>query len=96
MRIPRKKKKQIPKGWYCYEQTSGMKYFEEDGTTGYDIKVCPFYTHIKYNDIPKKHLPNWLDEEFLAKHGDEYESWCKLIKTDIMDQCKSCNERTNR
>ncbi len=92
MKIPRKKKKQIPLGMYCYTRTSGMQHFP-DGTYGYTIKVCPFYTHIKYKDIPKKDLPSWIDEEFLEEHGDKTESWCRLIKTDVMDQCKSCGER---
>lgn len=42
-RIPRKKKKQIPKGMYCYTPTSGFKKMK-DGNWGYTIKPCPFYT----------------------------------------------------
>lgn len=43
-RIPRKKKKQIPKGVYCYTPTSGLKDLG-DGKYGYTIKSCPFYCH---------------------------------------------------
>ena len=41
-RIPRKLKKKIPKGVYCYTPTSGWKQFK-DGHYGYSIKSCPFY-----------------------------------------------------
>lgn len=43
MRIPRKKKKQIPTGMYCYKATSGWKYLK-DGKYGFTVKLCPFYT----------------------------------------------------
>jgi hypothetical protein len=88
-RIPRKKKKQIPVGFYCYTQKSGFKYFK-DGSYGYEIKTCHFYGHVKYKNIPKDELPNWVDEEYLEEFGDKTSSWCSLIKSDIMDQCKSC------
>jgi hypothetical protein len=85
MRIPRKKKKQIPVGLYCY---TGIKF---DINTGvYHIKTCPFFTHIKVKDIPVENRPRWMDEEYLHEFGEKNESWCKLVKTDIMDQCKSC------
>lgn len=41
-RIPRKKKKQIPKGMYCYTASSDWKYFK-DGSYGFTVKLCPFY-----------------------------------------------------
>ena len=47
MRIPRKIKKKIPKGWYCYELTGEKTevWNEEYKTwvTSYKTKVCPFY-----------------------------------------------------
>lgn len=89
MKIPRKKKKQIPEGLYCYTPTSGFKKFP-DGTWGYSIKLCPFYSQIKIINIPEKYRPKWMDDEYLKEYGDEYESWCKLVKTDVTDQCKSC------
>lgn len=42
MRIPRKKKKQIPIGMYCYEINSDWQYFK-DGSYGVKVKPCPFY-----------------------------------------------------
>lgn len=44
-RIPRKKKKQIPKGHYCYTPTSGFKKLK-NGKLGYTIKPCLFYKHV--------------------------------------------------
>ena len=86
-RIPRKQKKQIPKGMYCYKATSGWKRFK-DGTYGFEVKTCPFYTDVKYKDM--KPQPMWMDEEFLEEFGENKHGWCKLVKTDIEDQCKSC------
>lgn len=40
-RIPRKKKKQIPRGRYCYTFLE----FLPDGL-GYKIKPCSFYKHV--------------------------------------------------
>lgn len=41
-RIPRKLKKKIPEGFYCYR---GLSF---DWSTGiYKIKPCPFYKHIE-------------------------------------------------
>ena len=42
IKVPRKKKKQIPIGMYCYTATSGFKQFG-DGSYGYTVKPCPFY-----------------------------------------------------
>lgn len=43
MRIPRKKKKQIPVGYYCY---SPVEFPSEKTNWEYHIKSCPFYQHI--------------------------------------------------
>lgn len=43
MRIPRKKKKYIPKGIYCY--TTGEHL---NNGFGYKIKPCPYYEHEEY------------------------------------------------
>lgn len=86
MRIPRKLKKKIPRGFYCY---TGMKM---DWNTGiYHIKPCPFYARIKIKDM--KPQPTWVDDEYIAKYGEEKDGWCKLIKCEIEDQCKFCGER---
>lgn len=82
-RIPRKLKKQIPKGLYCY---TGISFDYKTGI--YHIKQCPFYTNVKFKDM--KPLPKWIDEDFLDEYGENKHGWCKLVKTDIEDQCKSC------
>jgi hypothetical protein len=44
-RIPRKKKKKIPKDTvYCYTPASSFVKLE-NGNYGYKIKSCPFYKH---------------------------------------------------
>lgn len=44
MKIPRKKKKQIPTGMYCYTLASEWKRFK-DGKYGVAVKPCPFYSN---------------------------------------------------
>lgn len=88
-RVPRKLKKKIPKDThYCYIPTSGLKHFE-DGSYGYSIKLCHFYDWRKIKDLK----PPYLDEEDLEKYGEETVGYCKLIKCEIDDQCKSCGQR---
>lgn len=88
-RIPRKKKKQIPKDtFYCYTPTSTPG-FMEDGKWGYNIKLCPFYDWRKIKDLK----PKYLDAEDLIKYGGETVGYCKLVKCEIDDQCKRCGER---
>lgn len=80
-KVPRKLKKQIPVGLYCY---TGLKY---DRATGiYHIKPCIFYTHITVKDKPKI-------EEYERDYLEERIGWCKLLKTEPIDQCKSCGLR---
>jgi hypothetical protein len=81
MKIPRKIKKKIPKGLYCYEPISYDK-----KTMSLNISTCPFYKFIKLKDKP-------LDkqDEIDKEHPEEFTGWCKLIKYEIDDQCKSCN-----
>lgn len=43
MRIPRKKKKKIPKGVYCYTP-KGIVW--KENTFIYKVKLCPFYKHM--------------------------------------------------
>ena len=90
-RMPRKQKKKIPKNtMYCYTPLTKPGYME-DGRWGYKIKPCEFYTWIKYKDMEPK--PGWMDKEWLDEYGEKEDSWCKLIKADILDQCKSCGSR---
>lgn len=87
-RVPRKLKKQIPSNThYCYTPTSGWKILN-NGRQGYTIKPCPFYTWKKFKDM--KPQPDWMDEEFISEFGESEHGWCKLIKYEIEDQCKSC------
>ena len=84
LRIPRKLKKQIPIGLYCYK---GIKF---DLATGiYHIKPCVFYEHKKIGDIPvEEDMKDWKEE-----FKEEIVGYCKLMKCQIEDQCKSCSER---
>lgn len=41
MRVPRKLKKKIPKGRYCYRRVGEFTIFK-DGGRGFKIKTCPF------------------------------------------------------
>lgn len=95
-RVPRKLKKQIPKDTvYCYkgDGTSGITWNEEYQTnvSWYGVKTCPFSTYKKYKDMDP--LPGWMDQEHLDKYGEDEVNWCKLVKTDIEDRCKSCGLR---
>lgn len=83
-RIPRKSKKKIPIGVYCYTPTNGFKQLK-DGRYGYTIKQCPFYDNIKSKEKPEK-LQDEVDKEF----PEERLGWCKLVKLEVDDQCKSC------
>ena len=88
-RIPRKKKKGIPEGFYCYKATSGFKDLGK-GKWGFTIKECNFYSRIKIQDIIEENRPHWMDQEYVDKFKENTLGWCKLIKGSIDDQCKSC------
>ena len=84
MRIPRKLKKKmikaIPDGMYCYK---GISF---DINTGiYLIKCCPFYISIQC-----KNKPIEKQGEIDLEYPEEWVGWCKLLKYEIDDQCKSC------
>jgi hypothetical protein len=94
-RVPRKIKKQIPTGMYCYTPTSGFGKMK-DGQWGYTIKLCPMFSYRKRGEIIDD-LDPWAleylkDEPEDAKEFlDEYVGHCKFIKCEIDDQCKSCS-----
>jgi len=88
-RIPRKKKKEIPEGFYCYKATSGFKDLGK-GKWGFTVKECNFYQRIKIEDIPENNRPHWMDDEYIDEFKGNTMGWCKLIKSNIDDQCKSC------
>lgn len=79
-RIPRKLKKKIPKGHYCYKPLG----YNIDGFT-YNIKPCEFYTSIKMKNKPENQ-----QDEITKEYPEEFVGWCKLIKYEVDDQCKSC------
>jgi len=81
MRIPRKIKKKIPVGHYCY---TPIKYDNE--THIYHIEPCKYYKRIKIKDKPT--IEDW-ENEFL----DEIVGWCSLCRCEIDDQVKSCGEK---
>lgn len=78
-RLPRKVKKKIPKGRYCYKPL----YLDKKLT--FHIKSCEFFKYIKCKDKPKE-----LHDEIDAEYPEERIGWCKLFKCEIDDQCKSC------
>jgi len=69
-RIPRKKKKQIPVGMYCYTPTSAFKDLGE-GQYGFTIKVCPYYKHVDGLDGHCK-LLNCEVEDQVKSCGQRY------------------------
>lgn len=83
-RIPRKLKKKIPKGMYCYRYTgkTSKVWSEEHKTfiTAYNIKTCPFYfnNHLGYGDC-----------RFLFNKDKKYNGQDDLDLC-LDDQCKSC------
>lgn len=79
-RIPRKLKKKIPSGPYCY------KSLRVDPNTGTQyIKSCLFFNYIMCKDKPEEKQDE-IDKEF----PNESVGWCKMLKCEIDDQCKSC------
>lgn len=77
--VPRKLKKQIPEGLYCY---TGIRF---DLYTGiYHTKECVFYDRIKAKDLPKHKLVDYEKEDL-----EDIVHWCKLVKCELLDQCKS-------
>ncbi len=77
-RVPRKIKKLIPKGVYCYK----LLRFDSETHTCH-IEPCKFYSHIKCKDKP---VQDELDKEF----PEQVVGWCKFLKGEIDDQCKNC------
>ncbi len=79
-RIPRKLKKKIPVGLYCYTPR------RFDLSTGiYYIDLCYFY-----NTINREEKPESLKKEEDREFPEESIGWCNLIKGEIDDQCKNC------
>lgn len=81
MKIPRKKKKQIPSGPYCYKCIS----YDKD-TFSMKVKYCPNYTIIQCKDKPVE-----LQDEIDKEYPNEKIGWCKLLKSELMDDIKYCS-----
>ncbi len=78
VKVPRKLKKKIPKGVYCYSLINCTEFKST-------IKTCVFYDNIKIKDKPIE-TQDEIDLEF----PNEYIGFCKLVKCEIDDQCKYC------
>ena len=91
MRIPRKLKKKIPRGHYCYYPTgkTGTIWSDEwnQEIPTYQVKYCPFYYWNKLGYGDCKYL-NQLDNGILNGEGD-YSDLC------LDDRCKSCGIKIN-
>jgi len=86
MKVPRKVKKQIPEGIYCY---TGISFDIETGI--YHIKSCPQFKYIKASEKPEEYQDE-IDLEF----PDYKIGWCKLLNSEIDDPCKSCGINLGR
>ncbi len=84
-RIPRKIKKKIPKGLYCYE---GVSY--DITSKVYRVKHCPYFTFIK-----GKYKPINKQDDIDKEYPEEKIQWCKLLECDMDDACKSCGVKMN-
>lgn len=88
-RIPRKLKKKIPEGMYCYIFTGkkSQVWSEEFNqfVPAYSIRTCPFYFHNLYGFGDCKYL--------FKKHGIFNGETDLDICLD--DQCKSCTIKHN-
>lgn len=81
MKIPRKKKKQIPEGPYCYKC---LKYDKE--TFSMKVKYCSNLISIKTSNIPEQ-----FQTEIDKQYPDTIINWCKLLKSEIFDDVKDCS-----
>ncbi len=89
-RLPRKLKKKIPKGPYCYELKSKdiMKDLLTKGF--YSTRICPFYANIKLKDKPEE-----LKDDIDLEYPEESVGWCKCLRSEIDDQVKNCSYNDN-
>ncbi len=87
MRIPRKKKKKIPVGQYCYTMTSGMIYPTDGSMPYYKIKRCPYFEWVKG------------EPQDLSPSNTRYGK-CNLLNIEddmcLNDQCKACSINMGR
>jgi len=85
-RIPRKLKKQIPQGQYCYKLTgkTSQVWNEEfkSFVTAYKTKFCPFYFYNHLGNGDCKYM--YKIDGIVNGQGDD-------IDLCLDDQCKICN-----
>ena len=79
MKVPRKLKKQIPNGQYCYTAISGFVY-TDDKLPYFKIRECPLYKEATNGEYYCK---------LFNKSTDNVE-WSMLLS----DQCKVCGIKT--
>ncbi len=82
IKVPRKIKKQIPQGAYCYKYL-GQVITDTEWYT--KIKSCLFYKRIPMRDLPKQ-------DEISQEYPDEIVGYCGLLKEELSidDQVKDC------
>lgn len=61
MKIPRKLKKKIPSGLYCYNFLDVVKN-EDTGGIRIKIKPCPFYKHIEDTEGHCNLINHWIPD----------------------------------
>jgi hypothetical protein len=44
----------------------------------------------KKNAQQKELFPYWIKSCPFYQHQEGIEGWCRLVKSEVMDQCKSC------
>jgi hypothetical protein len=44
----------------------------------------------KKNAQQKELFPYWIKSCPFYQHQEDIEGWCRLVKGEVMDQCKSC------
>ena len=83
IKVPRKIKKQIPLGMYCYKYLGSVITETEYYTK---IKSCPFYMRIKMADLP-------VQNKTSIKYPQSVVGYCGLLKDrlSIDDQVKDCS-----
>lgn len=91
-KLPRKLKKKIPKGLYCY---TGIKFDIKTGI--YHVKECGFTKRVTRKSV-FNYLPEWeleyIEEMETQEEKDKYLNgqilWCTYCKCEPEDQVKSC------
>lgn len=83
-RLPRKLKKQIPEGPYCYKHLS-----IDPVTYNQHIKSCPLFKYIQMKELPTQ-------DEISKDYPEERVGYCKWLRTEIDDQMKDCGINRER